>query len=45
MPQKNRWHPCLLPGNYQRKLRQALVESFGIADASTRMESDAEPEK
>jgi hypothetical protein len=44
VPQKNRWHPCLLSDNGQRKLRQALVESSAIADASTRLEPDAEPE-
>ena len=42
MPQKNRWHPCLLPENYQRKLRQDLAESDAIADAATRLEPDAE---
>jgi hypothetical protein len=27
MLDKNRWHPCLLPDNYQRKLRQDLAEA------------------
>jgi hypothetical protein len=27
MRQENRWHPCLLPDNYQRKLRQDLTET------------------
>jgi hypothetical protein len=29
MLDKNRWRACLLPDNYQRKLRQALVEQLG----------------
>jgi hypothetical protein len=34
VPQKNRWHPCLLPDSHQRKLKQDLAESDAIADSS-----------
>jgi len=40
MAQKNRWHPCLLPDDYLRKLRQDLAEADEVADSSTCYESD-----
>jgi hypothetical protein len=38
VPPRNRWHPCLLPDNYQRKLRQDLAEADSAAD--TRRDPD-----
>jgi hypothetical protein len=32
MLDKNRWRACLLPDNYQRKLRQDLAETDTAAD-------------
>jgi len=40
MPDKNRWHPCLLPDNYRRKLRQDLAEA--TADSGSRIVPDGE---
>ena len=40
MPDKNRWHPCLLPDNYRRKLKQDLAEVDTVAESSTRLEPD-----
>lgn len=40
MVQKNRWHPCLLPDNYMRKLKQDLAEASAIAESATRLEPD-----
>lgn len=35
----NRWHPCMLPDNYQRKLRQDLAEADSL---KTAYETDSE---
>ena len=40
MAEKNRWHPCLLPDDYLRKLKRDLAESDEAADSSTRYEPD-----
>jgi hypothetical protein len=39
--QKNRWHPCLLPDNYLRKLRQDLSDAEA-AQPDSRLESTEE---
>jgi hypothetical protein len=43
MRQNNRWHPCLLPDDYHRKLKQDLAEA---ADAivDTHLEPEEEQE-
>jgi hypothetical protein len=38
--QKSCWHPCLLPDNYQRKLRQDLAEAS--VDSGSRIVPDEE---
>jgi hypothetical protein len=45
MRQTNRWHPCLLPDNYQRRLRQDLAEADAVADSATRRKPEAEENK
>jgi hypothetical protein len=42
---QNRWHPCLLPDDYLKKLRQDLAESDAVAESKTRFvpDSDATP--
>jgi hypothetical protein len=45
MPQKNRWHPCLLPDNYQRKLKQDLAETDDAVERTVLDESESEPEQ
>jgi hypothetical protein len=42
MRQNNRWHPCLLPDNYQRKLRQDLAETDSVVENGTRLEPEEE---
>jgi len=44
-PKQNRWHPCLLPDDYLRKLKQNLVESDAIAESESHLEPspDAPP--
>jgi len=41
---QNRWHPCLLPDDYIRKLKQDLVESDAVAESETRLEPEPEHE-
>jgi hypothetical protein len=43
MPDKNRWHPCLLPDNYLRKVRQSISESDD-AVLDTHLEPEEEQE-
>jgi hypothetical protein len=43
VPTHNRWHPCLLPDNYQRKLKQDLAESDD-AVSNTRLQPEEEQE-
>jgi hypothetical protein len=43
MRQNNRWHPCLLPDNYLRKVRQSLSESDD-AVLDTHLEPEEEQE-
>ena len=43
MRQNNRWHPCLLPDNYQRKLKQDLAEAKSTAvNPHSRLEPETE---
>jgi len=42
MVQPNRWHPCMLPDNYLRKLKEDLSESDAAADSATRLEPEEE---
>ena len=39
-PKPDRWHPCLLPDDYLRKMKQDLAEAEEVAEASTRYEPD-----
>jgi len=32
----NRWHPCLLPDNYLRKMKQDLAEAEEQVETETR---------
>jgi hypothetical protein len=36
MAEKNRWHPCLLPDEYLRKLKQNLSEVEAQVESKTR---------
>jgi hypothetical protein len=40
MRQTNHGHPCLLPDNYHRKLRQDLAEADAAADSAARLEPE-----
>ena len=42
MRQTNRWHPCLLPDNYRRKLKQDLAEADDAAGRTFLDESESE---
>jgi hypothetical protein len=42
MPKTNRWHPCLLPDNYLRKMKQDLADADKFADSATHLEPDPE---
>jgi hypothetical protein len=44
MRQTNRWHPCLLPENYQRKLKQDLAEADNVVETDTKREAVEEVE-
>jgi len=37
-PKPNRWHPVMLPDDYQRKLKQDLSEVEAQVEAETRYE-------
>jgi hypothetical protein len=37
-PKPNRWHPCMLPDDYPRKLKRDLAESDAAADSTTHRE-------
>ena len=39
MPDNNRWHPCLLPDDYRRKLKQDLAEADSAAESDTKREA------
>ncbi|GEM_PF-1019841 len=39
-PKPNRWHPCLLPDDYLRKLKQDIGEVEAKVEAETRYEPD-----
>jgi len=43
VPKLNRWHPCLLPDDYLKKLRQDLAASDAVAESESHLEpaSDA----
>ena len=45
MPEKNRWHPCLLPGDYFRRIRRSRKQVQKLCDR-TRYEplEDDEPD-
>jgi hypothetical protein len=36
VPKPNRWHPCLLPEDYLRKMKQNLLEVEARIEAETR---------
>ena len=38
----NRWHPCLLPDDYLRKLRQDVAEADAMVKSKTLYVSDAD---
>ena len=40
MPQKNRWHPVMLPDDYLRKLKQDLAEAEAMVGSEARYEPD-----
>ena len=40
--QNDRWHPCLLPDNYQRKLKQGLAEAEDAAERTFLEVSESE---
>ncbi len=37
-PKPNRWHPCLLPDDYLRKMKQDLAELEAQVESRTRYE-------
>jgi hypothetical protein len=38
MPKTNRWHPCLLPDDYIRRMKQTLAEADAVVESKTRRE-------
>jgi hypothetical protein len=43
-PKPNRWHPCLLPDDYLKKLRQTQVEAKAEVESRTKYDPDVPPD-